>query len=33
MATGIPNNNLSIEAKNFFKKEMNLDLNTTEDAI
>ncbi len=33
MATGIPNKNLSVEAKNFFKRELGLDLNTTEDAI
>jgi long-chain-fatty-acid--CoA ligase ACSBG len=33
MATGVPNKNLSIEAKNFFKREMNLDLATTDDAI
>lgn len=33
MASGVPNKNLSIEAKNFLKRELNIDLSTTEEAI
>ena len=33
MATGIPSRALSYESKSFFKKELDLDLNTTDEAL
>lgn len=33
MARGIPSNNLTIEARNFFKNTLNIDIKTTEEAI
>jgi len=33
MAKGIPSNNLTSEAKNFFKNSLNVDVKTTDEAV
>jgi hypothetical protein len=33
MSKGIPSNNLTVEARNFFKNTLNVDVKTTEEAI
>jgi hypothetical protein len=33
MTTGIPTHNLTTEVRSFFKKELNVDIKTTDEAI